>query len=127
MTESDPRRSLAASAFRNTVGRSLLARFKRGMRKTQLVDRLAAEYPHLGSEGARQVVETILGNIDTALGQGRRVELRGFGIFTPRVLAERAARNPRTGEAVTAPAITSTMFRAGKRLHERLNGSVRSD
>ena len=54
------------------------------MRKTELVDRIAAEYPHLGTEGARQVIETILGNIETALGQGRRIELRGFGIFTPR-------------------------------------------
>ena len=97
------------------------------MRKPQLMGRLAAEYPHLGTEGARRVVETILGNIETALGQGRRIELRGFGIFTPRVLAERAARNPRSGEAVTALATTSTTFRAGKRLNERLNRSVTSD
>ena len=97
------------------------------MRKTELVDRIAAEYPHLGTEGARRVVETILGNIETALGQGRRIELRGFGIFTPRVFAERAARNPRTGDAITAAATTSTIFRAGKRLNERLNRSVTSD
>ena len=97
------------------------------MRKTQLMGRLAAEYPHLGKEGARRVVETILGNIETALGQGRRIELRGFGIFTPRIVAERPARNPRSGEAVIAPAATNTTFRAGKRLNERLNRSVNFD
>ena len=97
------------------------------MRKIELVDRIAADYPHLGIKGARRVVETILGNIGTAVGEGRRIELRGFGTFTPRVFAERAARNPRTGEAVTAAATTSTIFRAGKRLNERLNRSVTSD
>lgn len=88
--------------------------------------RLAADNPHLGLEGARRVVETILGSIETALGQGRRVELRGFGVFSARAIAERASRNPRTGEAVTTAAKTSTMFRTGKRLSQRLNRSEKS-
>lgn len=95
------------------------------MTKIQLVNHLAAEYPHLGRERARQVVDTIFGHIESALGQGGRVELRGFGVFTSRIVAERAARNPRTGEAVTASATTRTRFRAGKGLNDRLNQSVR--
>ena len=59
--------------------------------------------------------------IATGLARGDRVELRGFGTFTPKTRRARRARNPRTGAAVEVGEKHYLGFRAGKQLHDRLN------
>ena len=70
------------------------------MIKSELVNRLADQYPHLYQRDVERVVNTILDEITEALGRGDRVELRGFGAFSAKIRPPRIGRNPRTGEAV---------------------------
>ena len=67
------------------------------------------------------VVVTILDTMADALARGDRVELRGFGAFDTKPLLERAARNPKTGAAVTVRAKKRIAFKPGKGMQERLN------
>src|SRR5258705_13203066 len=72
------------------------------MIKSELVARLAERYPHLYHRDVERIVSTVLDEISSALSNGDRVELRGFGAFSVKVRPARQGRNPRTGEAVSA-------------------------
>ena len=51
------------------------------MLKSELIERITAENPHLYQRDVENIVNTILGTITTALACGDRVELRDFGVF----------------------------------------------
>lgn len=93
------------------------------MIRSELIDILAEENPHLTNRDVERVVGIILDGVCAALAEGGRVELRGFGAFSVRSRPARAGRNPRTGETVQVRAKAVPFFKSGKELRERLNAS----
>lgn len=91
------------------------------MKKSELVQKLAKRFPHLYQRDVELLVNTVLGEISTALVDGRRVELRGFGAFSIRKRDARKARNPKTGKEVQIGERMAIYFRTGKELRERIN------
>jgi integration host factor subunit beta len=89
--------------------------------RSDLIKRLADANPHLYLRDIQRIVDTVFGQIGSALARGDRVELRGFGAFTARARSERVGRNPRTGEEVAVPGKAALHFKVGKELRERLN------
>ncbi|MGB2596355.1 MAG: HU family DNA-binding protein, partial [Pseudolabrys sp.] len=49
------------------------------MIKSELVQRIASQNPHLYQRDVENIVNAILGEITSAMAKGDRVELRGFG------------------------------------------------
>ena len=94
-----------------------------GLIKSELIEALAAENPHLTQREIERVVGVIFEQIISALENGGRVELRGFGAFSVRSRPARTGRNPRTGEAVNVPAKHVPFFKSGKELRARLNAT----
>lgn len=92
------------------------------MIRSELIQKIANENPHLRRDDADRVVGTILEEIILAMMRGRRVEIRGFGVFEVRERGGRIGRNPRDGAAVPVEQKHIPFFRAGKLLLERLNG-----
>jgi nucleoid DNA-binding protein len=66
------------------------------MIKSELVEKLAAENPHLFQRDIENIVNAILDEIGDAMARGDRVELRGFGAFRSRTgrRASAATREP---------------------------------
>jgi len=93
------------------------------MIKSELIEKLAAENLHLSHAEVERVGNVILGQMTSALSEGGRVELRGFGAFSVRSRPARSGRNPRTGETVEVPAKAVPFFKSGKELRVRLNAS----
>ena len=93
------------------------------MIKSELIEWLAIENPHLTHGEVERVVNIVLGRMTDAMSEGGRVELRGFGAFSVRARPARSGRNPRTGETVEVPAKSVPFFKSGKELRERLNAS----
>lgn len=91
------------------------------MIKSELVERLAAEYPDLKKRDVERVVSTVLETIVGALERGQRTELRHFGAFTVRPLKAREGRDPRNGKTFALPPRVAIRFRMGKRLRSRLS------
>ena len=91
------------------------------MIKSELIEKLAVENPHLFHRDIENIVNAILDEIGDALARGDRVELRGFGAFSVKNRPARIGRNPRTGEAVAVEEKWVPFFKAGKELRERLN------
>jgi DNA-binding protein HU-beta len=67
---------------------------------------------------AEQVVDSIFDSITGSLKSGDEVSIAGFGIFSAKERAARTARNPRTGESITVPAMRVPKFRAAKALKD---------
>lgn len=91
------------------------------MIKSELVQKLAEQNPHLFQRDIEKIVATIFGEIAKALATGDRVELRGFGAFSVKSRPARSGRNPRTGETVSVAAKHVPFFKTGKELRDRLN------
>ena len=70
---------------------------------------------------ARIAVDVTFNEISKALISGKQVELRNFGVFKPKQLKPRIARNPKTGHTFLHPGHKKVNFKSGKRLHERVN------
>ena len=66
------------------------------MIKSELIEKLAAENAHLTHAEVERVVNIVLGQMIESLGDGGRVEIRGFGAFSVRSRpcpSSRAARS----------------------------------
>lgn len=92
------------------------------MLKSDLINKISEDNPHLFQKDAERIVNTIFSEIIDAMASGQRVELRGFGVFTPKKYEARIGRNPRTGESVEVEAKYIPRFKIGKPLLHRLNG-----
>ncbi len=84
------------------------------MTKSELIARLAEANPHLFHRDVERIVTTVFDEITTALADGDRVELRGFGAFSVKERGARVGRNPRTGATIQIAASKTPGFRAGK-------------
>jgi integration host factor subunit beta len=92
------------------------------MIRSELIQKIADENPHLYQRDVERIVGTIFEEIIAAMERGERVELRGFGAFSVKRRDARVGRNPRTGEAVDVDEKFVPFFKTGKLLRERLNG-----
>jgi integration host factor subunit beta len=92
------------------------------MIRSELVEKIAAENPHLYQRDVERIIATIFDEIIDAMAEGDRVELRGFGSFSVKQRDARRGRNPRTGEAVDVDEKHVPFFKTGKLLRDRLNG-----
>ncbi|MFT7106693.1 MAG: integration host factor subunit beta [Yoonia sp.] len=92
------------------------------MIRSELIQKLADENPHLYQRDVEKIVNTIFEEIIEAMAGGNRVELRGFGAFSVKKRDSRVGRNPRTGEAVDVEEKHVPFFKTGKLLRDRLNG-----
>src|SRR3954470_4798792 len=89
----DRRRGGLAVSARQGTGSSMI--------KSELVQRISAQNPHLYQRDVENIVNAILNEIIGALAKGDRVELRGFGAFSVKSRPARTGRNPRTGAHVS--------------------------
>jgi len=87
------------------------------MNKASIVD---AVHEKLGGTKvqAEEVVDMIIDSIVDTLKKGGEVSIAGLGIFSTKTRAARMARNPRTGESISVPAIKVPKFLAAKGLKE---------
>jgi integration host factor subunit beta len=89
--------------------------------KSELIDRISAQNPHLYRQDAEKIVNAIFSEIAAAMARGDRVELRGFGVFFVKSRESRTGRNPRTGALVSVESKAVPFFRSGKEMRSLLN------
>lgn len=94
------------------------------MIRSELIQRIADENPHLYQRDVERIVNTIFDEVTNAMARGDRVELRGFGAFSVKKREARVGRNPRTGAAVQVEEKHVPFFKTGKLLRDRLNGKA---
>ena len=76
--------------------------------------------PHLKADDVDLSVKSLLQMMGTALADGDRIEVRGFGSFSLHFRPPRTGRNPKTGDAVALPGKHVPHFKPGTELRERV-------
>eukprot|EP00210_Caulerpa_lentillifera_P000189 g184.t1 len=72
---------------------------------------------NLTMENSEQVVQDVMGIVQTMLQEGEEVSFRGFGKFyVSSLTGERQYRNPRTGEMITKNHVVSVRFAPSSKL-----------
>jgi len=69
------------------------------MTKSQLIERIAGQAPHIPPRRIETIVNAIFEQMAESLRTGERIELRGFGCFTLRTRGARLGRNLHDGLA----------------------------
>ena len=72
------------------------------MIRSELVQKIADENPHLYQRDVERIVSTIFDEIIEAMARGDRVELRGFGAFSVKHRDARTGRTSRPRSAANA-------------------------
>jgi integration host factor subunit beta len=93
------------------------------MIKSELVNVLNEKLPELQKKEVEVALNVILSQLENALVNGERIEIRGFGSFNCRQRPPRIARNPKSGEAVNLPAKVTIHFKPGKEMRDRVNAA----
>jgi integration host factor subunit beta len=93
------------------------------MTKSELMGVLASKHSTLLQVDVELAVNTIIDVLSTAVAQGERIEIRGFGGFSTIPRKARIARNPKTGKSVSLPSRYAIHFKPGLDLRNRVNAS----
>ena len=92
------------------------------MSRQDLIKKLKKKNPKLNQLEIETVIDSFCDNVERALKEGRKVQLRGFGTFYVKKIKERySARNPKTGELIYVPEKNKVRFRASKNLKKLMN------
>ena len=90
------------------------------MNKSKLIETLAQE-ENMPLRKAEEVVNTIFGEMENALINGERVEIRGLGSFKVKQYDGYKGRNPKTGQVIDVTPKKLPFFKVGKELKERVD------
>ena len=88
--------------------------------KKELIDRIA-EDTRQKRASVKRTVQAFLDTVIDELSQGRRLELRDFGVFEIKQRAPRVAQNPKTLERVAVPAKKTVKFKVGRLMKEQVD------
>ena len=90
------------------------------MNKRDLIDALSGR---LGDKkSATEALNAVLETIQSAVAEGDKVAITGFGVFEKAVRPARTARNPATGATSRVPKSSVPKFRAGADFKAVVNG-----
>ena len=82
------------------------------MRKRDIVLKISQD-TEIKQVVVKEVVQRTFDTILDALKQGKRIELRNFGVFQLKKRKKRIGRNPKTGEVVPVPERLTVVFKPG--------------
>ncbi len=70
----------------------------------------------------KAIVTFIVERLTSVLAEGRKIEFRDFGVFTPRIRKQKVGRNPRYPEkgSFTIPQRWMVRFKMGRELDQKL-------
>ena len=73
------------------------------------------------------VVEGFIDTIIDTIAEGKRIELRGFGVFKHKARKPRMARNPKTGEEVKLDKRYVPVFKVSPEFFGKVNDAIKSE
>jgi integration host factor subunit beta len=85
--------------------------------KKELIDRIATDTRQKRAM-VKRTVQAFLDTVIDELSNGKRLELRDFGVFEIKKRAARTAQNPKTLERVAVPEKQTVKFKVGRLMKE---------
>lgn len=94
------------------------------MTKADIVDEIS-KATGLTKIETKTVVDGVFASIISAIADGKRIELRGFGVFKHKSRKPRMARNPKTGEEVPLDKRYVPVFKPSPDFLNKVNTSIK--
>ena len=94
------------------------------MTRSDIIKKIYQHKSHLLVRDIEKIVDILTDTISSSLANGHRIELRGFGVFSPKKLASKVASNPKGGAKINLPERVSVKFKAGKLLSNKINNKI---
>lgn len=95
------------------------------MTKADIVDEIAKS-TGLTKIETKAVVDGVFGSIMNAISTGKRIELRGFGVFKHKSRKPRMARNPKSGAQVPLEKRYVPVFKPSPEFLHKVNETLKS-
>ena len=94
------------------------------MTRSDIIKKIYQHKSNLLVRDIEKIVDILTDTISSSLAEGHRIELRGFGVFSPKKLASKIASNPKGGARINLPERVSVKFKAGKLLSNKINNNI---
>ena len=91
------------------------------MTKRELAELVSQRNEGLSRRQTEAIIDSIFQEMTTALREGDKIEIRGFGSFKIKNRNPKRGRNPKTGEAVDIPAKRVPFFKVGRELRSLID------
>lgn len=92
------------------------------VRKADIVEMIEQKIgPRVTKKDIAMVINILLKEITRLLAEGKRIEIRGFGVFKTKRRNAKIARNPRTGNEINIPARLVPVFKPSKILKQSVS------
>tara|TARA_B100001996_G_scaffold157742_1_gene120229 strand:+ start:273 stop:554 length:282 start_codon:yes stop_codon:yes gene_type:complete len=91
------------------------------MVRSELVTKLANQYPNILRKDIEKIVNIIFAEISEALSRGENIEIRGFGTYKVIARKARQGHNPKNLKTIQIPAKKAIKWKMSKTLFNRLN------
>jgi nucleoid DNA-binding protein len=95
------------------------------MTKADIVDEISKS-TGLTKIETKAVVDGVFGSIINAIATGKRIELRGFGVFKHKSRKPRMARNPKSGDLVPLEKRYVPVFKPSPEFLAKVNESLKA-
>lgn len=95
------------------------------MTKADIVDEIA-KATGLTKIETKSVVDGVFASIIASIADGKRIELRGFGVFKSKSRKPRMARNPKTGDLVPLDKRFVPVFKPSPEFLSKVNESLKN-
>jgi integration host factor subunit beta len=90
--------------------------------RRELIKNLKQKNQKLSQSQLETIIDIFCDDLEKALKEGKKVELRNFGTFFVKKIREKySARNPKTGELIYVPEKNKVRFKASKKLKKFIN------
>lgn len=89
------------------------------MRKRDIVLKISRD-TGVSQVVVKDTVQHTLDTIFTALKDGKRIELRNFGVFSVKKRKKKIGRNPRTGQVIPIPERRVVVFKPGLQMKQAI-------
>ena len=92
------------------------------MSRFDIIKRLKSKNPELNKSDLEDILDIFCDNIEKALLNNKKIEIRGFGTFFVKKIKEKhSARNPKTEELIYVPERKKIKFKPSKKLNYIIN------
>jgi integration host factor subunit beta len=90
------------------------------MNKSDLIEMLAKKY-NITLKKSERIVNQVFSEMTSALKNGDKIEIRGFGSFVVKEYKAYKGRNPKTGESIEVKEKKLPFFKVGRELKKRVD------
>ena len=91
------------------------------MKRTDLIRSVQVQFNKMDAGNAAEIVESVFEFLKDSVANGDRVELRGLGVFQPRMHMTKMGFNPKTGKHIPITANRTVKFRPSAQLLREMN------